>query len=279
MLVAFFVPATRNPVMFVALLGTALCNIFVIHNALHKGPFNSARLNGAWRLVLTFGSCYPVSFNLAVHNIVHHSFRDGGRADWSHPQHTRFKWNLLNLWAFPDVIGPMVGRGSRAWLQRRYNAHRLPQFYRELAFLAAAVITLMVIDFWGALFFVVVPAHFGLRGILRINHPEHQGCDLTSPYDHSRNFLSPFINFVSCNGGYHTIHHNRPGLHWSELPEHHREEIAPHMQPVLDEPNLIGYLWRAYVLNRPTAICDMSGPPRAENSMVGPEAARPFMAA
>ena len=37
------------------------------------------------------------------------------------------------------------------------------------------------------------------------------------------NNVNPLFNYVTCNLGYHTAHHKRPGVHWSLLPQIHEE--------------------------------------------------------
>jgi fatty acid desaturase len=103
------------------------------------------------------------------------------------------------------------------------------------------------------LFFVLVPQLWGARWFLRVNIIQHDGCDISSEYNHSRNFGGALINWFAVNAGYHTAHHNKPGLHWSELSKSHQQEVAPKMDPSLLEPSLLGYLARTYVfrISRP----------------------------
>ncbi len=49
------------------------------------------------------------------------------------------------------------------------------------------------------------------------------------------------------NNGIHTVHHFKPGMHWSLAPAAHRE-VERSIDPSLNEPSLLWYLLRAHVL-------------------------------
>jgi hypothetical protein len=51
-----------------------------------------------------------------------------------------------------------------------------------------------------------------------------------------------------CNNGYHTIHHNKAGLHWSQLAESHNRHVVSRIHPSLDQPSMLWYLLRTYGL-------------------------------
>ena len=224
-------------------------NSVVIHNHLHKGIFKSRALNRAFRCVLSFGSLYPASANVASHNIVHHHFDDDGQPDWADSRNVSFRWHLLNLIHFPNVAGPYTFAGVKRWAKTtRLNGFNR-QYLGETVFAFGLTGAALLYDFWGALFCVVIPQLWGARGILRINIIQHDGVDQTSEWNHSRNFVGRAFNWVMCNNGYHTIHHNRAGMHWSKLDEAHRREAVPRMHPSLDEPSMAWYLLRTYGLH------------------------------
>ncbi len=83
---------------------------------------------------------------------------------------------------------------------------------------------------------------------MRINIIQHDGCDTTTEWNHSRNFVGKLFNFFMMNNGFHTIHHNRAGMHWSELARAHDREVVPRMDPTLDERSMLFYLARTYLL-------------------------------
>ena len=251
----YVVPACRNVLFLGAACYFSFLNAVVIHNHLHQGIFRSRRLNMAWRWVLSFGSLYPASANIPSHNLVHHHFDDDGQPDWAAPENVSFRWNLLNLIHFPNVAGPNTFAGVQRWgalLGRREFAW---QYRAELVFAFGLTGLLAIRDFWTTLFFIVLPQLYGARGILRINLIQHDGCDTKSEWNHSRNFVGRAFNWIMCNNGFHTIHHNRAGLHWSVLADEHAREVVPAIDPSLDEPSMGLYLLRTYLFNlrRPDA--------------------------
>lgn len=252
----YFVPAARSVLVFVAACYFSFLNAVVIHNHLHQGIFHDKRLNLAWRAILSFGALYPASANIPSHNLVHHHFDDDGDLDWASPDHVRFRWNLLNLLHFPNVAGPRTFAGVQRWAASSRHPTFVRQYRIETAFAFGLTGLLLVLDFWPALFFVVLPQLYGARCILRINLIQHDGTDTASEWNHSRNFVGRAFNWIMCNNGYHTIHHNRAGMHWSELHLAHAREVVPRMDARLDEPSMVGYLLRTYLLRlrRPDAL-------------------------
>jgi beta-carotene hydroxylase len=94
---------------------------------------------------------------------------------------------------------------------------------------------------------VLLPALFALWTVHLFNYEQHVHTDPWSRYDHSRNFVSPTLNFLLFNNGYHTAHHENAGLHWSELPKADLE-IADRIHPSLREKSVWWYWIRQYLV-------------------------------
>ena len=252
----YFVPSCRNIGFFAAACYFSFLNAVVIHNHLHQGIFQSKRANLWFRHVLSFGALYPASVNIPAHNLVHHHFEDDGQPDWAAPENVGFGWNLLNLVHFPNVSGPNTFAGAQRWAAVGARKDFIRQYTSEQIFAFGLTAILLVNNFWAGLFFIVLPQLYGARCILRINLIQHDGCDIESEWNHSRNFVGRAFNWIMCNNGYHTIHHNRAGLHWSQLAEAHRREVVPRIHPSLDERSMVWYLSRDFLLrwSRPAKL-------------------------
>lgn len=272
----YFIEEARNPVCFLGACYLSFLNAVVIHNHLHKGIFRSKGLNRIFRGVLSFGALYPASANVASHNLVHHHFDDDGQPDWAAPDNVSFRWHLLNLIHFPNVVGPNTFNGVARWARTTRQKDFRRQYLLEQVFSFGLTGVLLALDFWPALFFVVIPQLWGARGILRINLIQHDGCDITSEWNHSRNFVGRAFNWVMCNNGYHTIHHNRAGLHWSVLAETHDRECGPRTDPSLNEPSMVLYLLRTFVFRfrRPEDVDVAAAEEQAEKIALASRAAR-----
>jgi fatty acid desaturase len=252
----YFVPACRNLPCFVAACAYSFLSAVVGHNTLHQSMFEAPWRNATMRYLLSFGGLFPISAVIPAHNLVHHHFEDDGQPDWAAPEQVRFRWNLLNLLHFPNVAGPLTFNGVKRWAAIRGRGAFRRQYTYELVFAFGLTGLLLWRDFWAGLFFVVLPQLWGARSFLRINILQHDGCDTRSEWNHSRNFVGKTFNWFMMNNGFHTIHHNRAGMHFERLAALHEREVVPHVDPRLNQPSMLVYLAQTYLFrwSRPAPL-------------------------
>ena len=93
----------------------------------------------------------------------------------------------------------------------------------------------------------LLPALFALWTIMFFNYIQHVHTDPWSEHNHSRSWISPLLNFLLFNNGYHSAHHEMAGAHWSTLPELHAR-LAPDIDPRLNEQSFWWFCLRNYLL-------------------------------
>lgn len=220
----------------------------ITHNTVHVPMFRSRGMNKLIQVLLTLCYGHPVSAFVPGHNLSHHEYTQTPR-DWMRTSKLRFRWNLLNqLLFFHWVSGPITKANLQYALVMRKAR---PRWFRQLLLEAAVWISLMallaIIDWRAFLMYVLIPHQFAGWGIVGINFIQHDGCDPNHPVNHSRNVVGRWVNWWTFNNGFHGAHHMKPGLHWSLLPDYHREHLSPTIHPSLEAPALIPVLWKTFV--------------------------------
>ena len=160
-----------------------------------------------------------------------------------------FNWNLLNGLLFFWVIVLTGSDDEKLYFaaQERKNKPIARQRRLEQIVVFGTTAVLILWDWRRWIWFALIPQFYAKYCILSLNMLQHDGCDITSKYNFARNFTDPLLNYLTFNNGYHTVHHLYPGLHWSVLPQKHQELIAPHIAPSLEDPSILGYMFRAFI--------------------------------
>jgi fatty acid desaturase len=231
-------------VCFLANVFLVLVTSLINHNHRHCLIFTSSFLNRAMNVLITFGMLAPSTRLHAVHSLNHHRHFANGE-DWA-------SYHLVK----PDLRG--LARTLRYLLsaclliRRKRTSLQLNSSLRqdlkvERTALAVYVVGLALVAPPWALAWLIGSCATGLLLLLLANLVNHDGCDLVSDHDHSRNFTSSIENFFFFNNGYHTIHHARPGTHWSEYPALHATETRPKMSPSLEHRSFLVHLFTTYL--------------------------------
>jgi len=242
----------RAPLAVAASWLMAFVCCIVAHNHMHRPVFYGRFWNSLFQLSLMFGSGQPPTGILTAHNERHHVHPDSD-LDFVRTSLVHSRWNILNLLAFPFLsIAAMIREKPddlSAWKISRPRLYR--QALRERAFFYGGVALLLVVDWRATLLFLLLPWLGAQLLLVGVNLLQHQDCETRSEYDHSRNVTGAITNWLLLNNGYHTAHHLRPSLHWSLLPNFHREHVARRINPALDHRSFIGLLIER--LRRPSA--------------------------
>ncbi len=220
----------------------ALCSGIIAHNHNHVPVFTNRRLNNGLGHLLSIFYGYPTFAWVPTHNQNHH-------------RHVNKEGDATITWRFSDrhnlfvattyffvssyyQTAPIREFVSRAKLTNRPLYRRILFQYSFWIITWVALLGLAIalngfrpgLRLW--ILAVGLPSLFTLWAIMLFNYEQHVHTDPWSPHNHSRNFTSKVLNWLLFNNGYHTVHHEHPGMHWSQLPAAHRK-IAHLIDPAL----------------------------------------------
>lgn len=188
------------------------------HHHQHVATFRNAGLNRALEM------CYALHTGLTTHAwLLHHNFghhinyldqsRDESgwkRSDGSTMGVLEYTFTIA-LTAYPRAFRV----GAKYPSQRR----TFVIFGLLTLALVAALVGFRALP---GLFLFVLPMLSTLLLTCWVTYDHHAGLDADSAKHASYNIMNLWFNRLTGNLGYHTAHHMRPGLHWSELPEFHQ---------------------------------------------------------
>lgn len=189
------------------------------HYQHHINVFTWRGLNRIYEVILFLQTGTPPYLITLHHNLGHHPHylepeRDTLR--WQSPEGSR-----------RGLVECLVKNfaGHLTWTMALGRCY--PRVYRRFKLMTAvSLLTLSVflyLDAAKAMIVFVGPMLLAIFNVARLGYDQHAGLELDDHLSASRNIESRLYNLVTFNSGYHTAHHVKPGLHWSRLPELHRQ--------------------------------------------------------
>jgi len=237
-------------------LYASYCAGVLTHNHVHVPIFHERLLNRLYSSWLSFFYGCPNFAWIPTHLQNHHRYQNGPGDNTSTARYSSKNtlWAALSYpirstaWQAPEVKAyalRMRVRGGSAFHDVLLQSSAV--LIGHAALLAAAGY------FRGSEAFVALFACFTLPSLLApswmmfTNYLQHVECDASSADNHSRNFVNPFFNWLTFDNGYHTVHHESPGLHWSLLARAHQAR-ADRIAPELNQDSIASYCFNEFVV-------------------------------
>lgn len=244
----FDVHSPLSWVAYIVYLHFAVSVAVITHNHNHINIWTNKVLNilTDWWLTVFYG--LPIFVWIPTHNRNHHRYNNKEEDVTRTYRHTEDN-DLPALLLYPTISGKnQMKEGIIPYMKDLKGKN--PQQYREnwmqIAALLAWVIVFFVWNWKKALLFVLIPQQVSQISVIVFNYVQHVHADEESEWNHSRNFM--WVNLFLFNNGYHTVHHQRASMHWSETPAAH-EKIVHNIAPHLIERSFWGYLGKTYILS------------------------------
>ena len=237
-----------NWVVYIIYLHFAVSVSVITHNHNHINIWTKKWLNilTDWWLTVFYGM--PIFAWIPTHNRNHHRYnnKEGDTTrTYRHSENNDF----VSMIQYPSISGYNQMREGVIPYMKELKEKNVSQYRQNLAQLFVLILWLAAFFIWNwqkALLYVLIPQQVSQFMVILFNYVQHVHADEESEYNHSRNFMG--VNFFLFNNGYHTIHHMRASMHWSETPEAHKK-IEHLISPDLIESSFWGYLARTYVLS------------------------------
>lgn len=237
-----------NIFVYIVYLHFSVAISVITHNHNHVNIWTKKWLNilTDWWLTVFYGM--PIFAWIPTHNRNHH--RHVNRIeDVTRTYRHREKNDLLALVQYPSISGyNQMREGIIPYMKelKEKNREQYIQNLLQITVLLVWTIGFFILSWKKALLYVLIPQQVSQMMVIVFNYVQHADADEESEFNHSRNFMG--VNWFLFNNGYHTAHHHRASMHWSEAPEAHAK-IADRISPALIESSFWGYVLRTYFLS------------------------------
>jgi fatty acid desaturase len=187
------------------------------HHHQHLHTFYSSFLNRIIEFVYALHTGVTTNAWVLHHNLGHHlNYLDQTKDEsaWKRKNGT-----IMGEWEYTFV------NAVKAYFRAFRVSTRHPKYQKGFLLMgiliAASVFSLAYYNWLNTLFVFAIPMFFGYLVTVWHTYSHHAGLDTKDHYEASHNILHRWYNIMTGNLGYHTAHHIKPGLHWSQLPKYH----------------------------------------------------------
>ncbi len=189
------------------------------HNHQHTMTFYSRYLN---RLLEFFYALHTgVTTNLWV---LHHVL--GHHKNYMNQNLDESRWKKLNGQPMKELEYTLITTVT-AYYRGYLVGKKHPKPQRDFIIYSLITFAILGLLTWhqplAALFIFILPMITGLLLTSWATYAHHTGLESENPFESSYNNTHRGYNLFTFNLGYHTAHHYKQGLHWSQLPQLHQE--------------------------------------------------------
>lgn len=167
-----------------------------------------------WGVCPFFGHTPETYF---VHHIAMHHVENNMHDDAS----STLPYHRDSIWGFISYSGRFLVLGFRDtflyFFSRKRKKWYIRLSYGELSFYFFCV-AMCFVNFHATLWLFIIPFVFGRIVMMLGNWIQHAFVDINDLESNTINCINTKYNHVCWNDGYHVIHHNRPALHYTEMP-------------------------------------------------------------
>jgi len=189
------------------------------HHHQHRNVFKSLWMNRV--LEFFYGLHTGATTNLWV---LHHNF--GHHRNYLDQEQDQSRWKRKDG-TTKSVIGYSLEVAATAFPRAYEVGKGYPKHQKDfLVFTNIILVFLVVLAFYkpiATIFIFILPMIVSLIYTSWVTYGHHVGLDTTDEFSASHNNLSRWYNILTGNLGYHTAHHHKQGVHWSELPALHEK--------------------------------------------------------
>jgi fatty acid desaturase len=222
------------------------------HNQNHCPVFSNRVLNSAYSIWLSAFYGVPTFAWIPTHNQNHHRHLNGpGDATPTSRVGLQPKLGAMmvyavkaGIWQFPLIRSHLIKLARHRPLALLVPSLQLLSVLAAHAVMLGLALTLhgTKTGLWVYAWSFGIPVALAAPLLQATNYLQHVGCDAASLDDHSRNFTSPSFNWLFFNNGFHTVHHEHPGTHWTQYPALHQARAA-RIAPTLNQATPLHFWW------------------------------------